>query len=151
MVTRTRLPVLFGIHPIAVLVAAFAGFVVGALWYGPLFGDTWAHLSGIVPTSDERANAGASALLTFATKLLLAALLAAASNEARVARFGRLRAPLVALALWAGLVVPVTAFLPLWFRVAGTTWLFIAADWLVVLLVMAGVFAIAGRRSEVTA
>jgi uncharacterized protein DUF1761 len=32
---------------LAILVAALAGFAVGALWYGPLFGSAWRRESGV--------------------------------------------------------------------------------------------------------
>ena len=35
------------INWLAVIVAAAAAFVIGALWYGPLFGRTWMRLTGI--------------------------------------------------------------------------------------------------------
>lgn len=37
------------INYLAVLVAAAANFIVGALWYGPLFGKQWMALEGFTP------------------------------------------------------------------------------------------------------
>jgi hypothetical protein len=37
------------INLLAVLLAAVAFFVLGALWYGPLFGKAWRELNGITP------------------------------------------------------------------------------------------------------
>ena len=34
-------------NPAAVVVSALSAFVVGALWYGPLFGKAWQALSGL--------------------------------------------------------------------------------------------------------
>ena len=34
---------------IAVLVTALAGFVIGSLWYGPLFSKAWMRESGVTP------------------------------------------------------------------------------------------------------
>lgn len=34
---------------IAVLVTALAGFVIGSLWYGPLFSKAWMKASGVKP------------------------------------------------------------------------------------------------------
>ena len=31
----------------AVLVAAIVGFIIGILWYGPLFGKSWMRLMGM--------------------------------------------------------------------------------------------------------
>ena len=38
--------VLGGINYLAVLVAALSSFVIGWLWYGPLFGKAWMKLNG---------------------------------------------------------------------------------------------------------
>ncbi|MBN2636170.1 MAG: DUF1761 domain-containing protein [Prolixibacteraceae bacterium] len=38
--------ILSGINFIAVLVSAFSAFIVGWLWYGPLFGKKWMELHG---------------------------------------------------------------------------------------------------------
>lgn len=44
------------IHWLAVLVAAVAGFAVGALWYGPLFGKAWMAERGITQEDAAKAN-----------------------------------------------------------------------------------------------
>lgn len=44
----------------AVIAAAVAGFVVGGLWYGPLFGKIWQAETGV---TDEKARAGNLPLL----------------------------------------------------------------------------------------
>lgn len=44
------------IHWLAVLVAAIAGFGVGALWYGPLFGKAWMAERGITQEDAAKSN-----------------------------------------------------------------------------------------------
>lgn len=44
------------IHWLAVFVAAIAGFAVGALWYGPVFGKTWMAERGVTPEDAAKAN-----------------------------------------------------------------------------------------------
>jgi hypothetical protein len=39
---------------VATLVGTLLGFVLGALWYGPLFGKTWMAASGLTPDSMRR-------------------------------------------------------------------------------------------------
>lgn len=46
---------------LAVIVAAASGFVIGSLWYGPLFGKAWMRLTGMT----REKGAGASMALTF--------------------------------------------------------------------------------------
>ncbi|MET0735033.1 MAG: DUF1761 domain-containing protein [Microbacterium sp.] len=45
------------INPIAVLVAVVAGMIVGALWYGPLFGRPWRLAAGL-PADHKPRNPG---------------------------------------------------------------------------------------------
>ena len=44
------------IHWIAVLAAAVAGFVVGGIWYGPVFGKAWMAERGITMESAKGMN-----------------------------------------------------------------------------------------------
>ena len=44
------------IHWLAVAVAGIAGFPLGALWYGALFGRAWMALTGITKEHAQRAN-----------------------------------------------------------------------------------------------
>jgi hypothetical protein len=44
------------IHWLAVAVAAIAGFPLGALWYGPLFGRPWMAATGITRERAQQAN-----------------------------------------------------------------------------------------------
>ncbi|MET0293016.1 MAG: DUF1761 domain-containing protein [Steroidobacteraceae bacterium] len=41
---------------IAVLVSAFAGFAIGGLWYGPLFGKAWMRHSGMTFERGKQQN-----------------------------------------------------------------------------------------------
>ena len=49
-------PALAHVHWLAVAVAAIAGFPLGALWYGPLFGSSWMALTGITKERAQQAN-----------------------------------------------------------------------------------------------
>ncbi len=64
------------IHGAAVVAATAAGFFFGWLWYGPLFGKTWAKLAGVgdpKPTTKQLARGMAlSALGAFLTAYVLA-------------------------------------------------------------------------------
>jgi hypothetical protein len=41
---------------LAVLVAAASGFVIGSLWYGPVFGKVWMRLTGMTKEKGAQAN-----------------------------------------------------------------------------------------------
>jgi hypothetical protein len=55
-------------HWLAIVLAALAGFLVGGIWYGPLFGKAWMKARGISP---EDANAGVNMPLLFGSTFLL--------------------------------------------------------------------------------
>lgn len=44
------------INWLAVLAASLVGFVVGALWYGPIFGKTWMKLVGLTEADAGNVN-----------------------------------------------------------------------------------------------
>lgn len=52
---------------LSVQVASLSGFVIGGLWYGPVFGKVWSRLSGI----DKAAGSRLSAPLVFGGAWLL--------------------------------------------------------------------------------
>ncbi len=67
---------MFDVNWIAVIVAALSGFLIGGLWYGPIFGKSWQVESGV---SDEMAQAGNMPMifgLTFLLNLFSAFVLA---------------------------------------------------------------------------
>jgi hypothetical protein len=41
---------------LAVVVAALSGFVIGSLWYGPVFGKAWMRLTGMTKEKGAQAN-----------------------------------------------------------------------------------------------
>lgn len=47
---------LANINWLAVLVAALAGFAIGGLWYGPLFGKAWMREAGMTDEKMKSAN-----------------------------------------------------------------------------------------------
>ena len=61
------------INCLAVAVAAIAGFPLGALWYGPLFGKAWMAETGITKERARQANM----VKIYGTTLLLNLLIAA--------------------------------------------------------------------------
>lgn len=60
---------------VAVIVAAASSFVVGGLWYGPLFGTTWMRAAGISQEKAGEANMGRVMGLSFLLQLVAAAVL----------------------------------------------------------------------------
>ena len=62
-------------HWLAIVLAALAGFLVGGLWYGPLFGKAWMKARGITPESAAGANMPLIFGTTFALNLVAAFML----------------------------------------------------------------------------
>lgn len=63
---------------LAILIAAIAGTVIGALWYGPVFGKLWIRLSGFTKKDMEKAKKqgmGKSYTLAFLGTLIMAGVL----------------------------------------------------------------------------
>ncbi|MGB5077844.1 MAG: DUF1761 domain-containing protein [Sphingorhabdus sp.] len=60
---------------LAILVAACAGFLVGGLWYGPLFGKSWMAENGFTQDELRRASMLKIYGLTFAFSILSAVFL----------------------------------------------------------------------------
>ena len=69
---------------LAVLLAAASGFVVGGLWYGPLFGKAWMAASGMTEEKGRSANRGllygGAALLNLIAATSLAMFIGATSD-----------------------------------------------------------------------
>jgi hypothetical protein len=64
------------INWLAVLVAALAGFAVGGLWYGPLFGKAWMAASGMTEEKARSGNLAKTYGLTLVLNLIAATSLA---------------------------------------------------------------------------
>ncbi|MHC1737664.1 MAG: DUF1761 domain-containing protein [Ignavibacteriaceae bacterium] len=68
-----------GINYLAVIVSAILSFVIGSLWYGPLFGKIWLKEIGLDPKELEQANMfkifGTAFILTLIIGFNLAAFL----------------------------------------------------------------------------
>ena len=92
------------INYIAVLLAAVASMLVGAIWYAkPVFGRTWMRLSKI-DEADTRTGAAVPLVLTFLLSILTALVLAGATLIAHEFYDGiyLVDALITAVILWAG-------------------------------------------------
>jgi Na+/H+ antiporter NhaA len=76
--------VLGDVNWLAILVGAIAWFIIGALWYGPLFGKAWMASTGIDPrASGERPSAAIYVfpLLAYLVATVALAMLAEATGS----------------------------------------------------------------------
>lgn len=68
----------FEVKPLAVVVAALSGFMVGGLWYGPIFGKPWLAATGFTAEQLKRDGSPMRSYLTaFVANLIGAYALAA--------------------------------------------------------------------------
>ena len=93
---------------LAVLIAAAAYFGIGALWYGPLFGQKWAAAMGLNP--DDMMAAKQNYAITFVAILVLASLLAGHVKGAA----DMVAALLTAFWLWLGFVATTGTINSVW-------------------------------------
>jgi hypothetical protein len=73
---------------LAVLVATLAGFALGAVWYGPLFGKAWTRALGLSPDQMARISPTVAYGATFAWALLTATVLGAELGQGAGAKWG---------------------------------------------------------------
>ncbi len=60
---------------VAIVIAAIAQFIIGCIWYGPLFGKTWMSMMGMSQQSMSREGMRKTMTLTFIGSLVTAAVL----------------------------------------------------------------------------
>ena len=75
-----------GLNWLAIIVATAVGFIIGAIWYGPLFGDAW--LSAIGKTADQIQPSPAPFVISFFTALITAIVLAMLINALNISTLG---------------------------------------------------------------
>ena len=64
------------INWLAVLAASLVGFVVGAIWYGPLFGKTWMQIVGLTPADAANVSMPKIYSMCFVLQLIMSVNLA---------------------------------------------------------------------------
>ncbi|MBN2344017.1 MAG: DUF1761 domain-containing protein [Deltaproteobacteria bacterium] len=102
------------VNYIAIIVGAVASMVVGAVWYGPLFGRIWMNIVGVNPEDEERRKEmqkGAGPLYLIQFLLTLFQVLVLAHLIADTQRVGGIER---ALWIWGAFVVPSLAGAAMW-------------------------------------
>ena len=75
-----------GLNWLAILVATVAGFALGGIWYGPLFGDAW--LAALGKTADQIQPSPTPFIISFFTALITAVVLALFINTLDISTLG---------------------------------------------------------------
>ena len=128
----------YSVNYLAVLVSAIAGFLVGWIWWGPIFGKKWMALNKMtqkdIDKSKEKGMTGFM-IIMFISQLIMAfalAVLIVSTNAASLAA-----ALMLAFWIWLGFVATIGVGIVLW---NGKPWgLFWINNigWLVTIAVMA--------------
>jgi hypothetical protein len=126
---------------LAILVAAAAGFLVGGLWYGPLFGKIWMAENGFTEDELKKANMLKIYGLTFAFSVLSAVflghLLAFFDTSTRATL-------MISAGIALGYIVPAIGTNYLFARKSGKLFAIDAGYWVVFYAAMGLVFVLLG-------
>lgn len=126
---------------LAVFVAAAAGFLVGGVWYGPLFGKAWMAENGFTEEQLKNANMLKIYGLTFAFSVLSAVflghLLAFFDTSARATM-------MISTGIALGYIVPAIGTNYLFSRKSGKLFAIDAGYWVVFYAAMGAVFVVLG-------
>ncbi|MCF6199866.1 MAG: DUF1761 domain-containing protein [Hyphomicrobiaceae bacterium] len=131
-----------GINYLAVFVAAIAGFMVGGVWYGALFGERWMKAAGL---SNEQVKGGSplsfvvAGLADFLMAWMLAGVIGHTAGEISL-----VKGLLVALFVWLGFVLTTNGVNNSFQMRPLALTIIDAGHWLVVLLVMGAVVGLFG-------
>ena len=123
----------------AVVVAALAGYILGGLWYGPLFGRLWRELSGA-----EEGKPTAFVMVTgIISSFVMSFVLAQAIIYANAYWFagGILTGLVAGFFSWLGFIAPVTVGSVLYEKKPWSLWVLNNGYWLASLLVMGAILA----------
>ncbi len=126
----------------SVLCAAIAGFVLGFLWYGPLFGKQWMKLMKFTPKSIKKMKLSPMTAMSigFVGTLVTAYVLAHFVDYLEATTIGA--ASQMAFWLWLGLIAPLQIGVFLWEGKPFKLFLFNTAFNLVTLIVMSSILAV---------
>ncbi len=102
------------VNYVAILVGAVLAMVIGAVWYGPLFGKKWMQIVGMDPADTEameKMKKSAMSLYAVQFVLTLFQVLVLAHLVADTTKVGGLER---ALWIWAAFVIPTLAGAVMW-------------------------------------
>jgi Protein of unknown function (DUF1761) len=127
---------------LAILVAAACGFLVGGVWYGPLFGKTWQREVGLSDDDMKNANMLKIYGLTFLFSVLSAVFLGHL-----LAHFGDMSmrsTMMISVGVALGFIAPAIGTSYLFGRKSGTLFAIDAGYWIAFYAAMGLVFALLG-------
>ena len=127
---------------LAIIVAALSGFLIGGIWYGPLFGKVWQREAGVSQEAMGETSPFKLFGLTFLFSLLSAVFLGHLLASTGVSKPHVVMMISVGVAL--GFIVPALGTNYLFGRKSGTLFAIDAGYWLIFYAAMGGVFVLLG-------
>ncbi len=127
---------------ITILVAAFSGFLVGGLWYGPIFGKIWRKEAGITNQQMRTINPIKIFGLTFALSVVSSIFLGHLLASTGVTKPHIVMMISVGVAL--GFIVPALGINYLFNNKSGRLFAIDAGYWIVFYAAMGGVYIVLG-------
>ncbi len=127
---------------LAILIAALAGFLIGGVWYGPLFGRVWQREVGISTEEMGRTNPVKLFGLTFLFSILSALFLGHLLASTGVTK--SFVVMMISVGVAAGFIVPALGTNYLFGRKSGTLFAIDAGYWITFYAAMGGVFVLLG-------
>jgi hypothetical protein len=129
---------IFHVSPLAVLYAAIAQWLLGALWYGFVFKARWMALVGI-PAGDKPKNAWFPMLASFIANAVLCMVLAHLVKWSGAVSMQR--GLYVGAICWAGFMAPVMITESIFERRPAKLFAINAAYWLLAMMIGGGILA----------
>ena len=127
---------------LAILIAAVSGFMVGGIWYGPLFGKAWQRELGLSDAELQNANMLKIYGLTLLFSIFSAVMLAHLFARTGVTEFHIIMMMSVGIAL--GFIIPAIGTNYLFGRKSGKLFAIDAGYWIAFYAAMGLVFALLG-------
>ena len=128
------------INYLAVVVAAVVNYIIGALWYGVIFGKTWQKLSGLPEMKVSVPSVILGLVGAFLTSFILDHALIFANAYLKTSGVGG--GLMVGALNWLGFIAPVTIGVVTYEKKPFTLWILNNAYWLISLLVMGVILAV---------
>ena len=131
------------VNYLAILISAVVSFVIGGLWYGPIFGKMWIALMGFTQKDIDKAKQkgmSKSYLITFVASLIMAFVLAHFIIYTGASNF--FEGFQVGFWVWLGFVATTQLGTVLWENKSWNLFILNIAYWLVNLLVMGAILAV---------
>jgi hypothetical protein len=138
------------VNVFSVLVAAIVSLALGNLWFGPLFGRTWARAAGVkLPeetTPEDRKGMGKSVLLNFIGTIVMAFVVGWVFifGSAFTGTGGIPGAIVSGFYLWIGIAAPILLGAVLWEKKPWKWWFIMIGYYLVAFILQGIVFALWG-------